>query len=225
MNNFKKKITNLSYLIKIEAVLNSKNSIQEANNIRYVENRGYKGKGYHWYGLGMVFLSFLLFKPYEGIWALVVFLIFGGIGLFIFIYNYISPQKLMILDRINGTITMTRPFWKKSVLIPFDQGEAVEGSYMAGHTLHTQISFHFKGKKSRGGILAEHHLKEFWNFTVWYMDKNRPLPPGTAFDPYRKKDFERRRAEGFPKPLYPSNIPTPEATKEQQAERERIGGW
>ena len=57
------------------------------------------------------------------------------------------------------------------------------------------------------------------------MDKNRPLPPGTAFDPYREKDFERRKAEGFPKPLYPSNITTNEATREQQKERELIGGW
>ena len=48
---------------------------------------------------------------------------------------------------------------------------------------------------------------EFWSFMVWYIDKNRPLPPGTAFDPYREKDFLRRQAE-FPKPLYPSNIPT-----------------
>ena len=66
---------------------------------------------------------------------------------------------------------------------------------------------------------------EEWSLYVWYMDKNRPLPPGTAFNPYREKDFERRKAEGFPKPLYPSNIPTLEATPEQQAERERIGSW
>ena len=53
------------------------------------------------------------------------------------------------------------------------------------------------------------------------MDKNRPLPPGEAFDAYREQDFERRKAEGFPKPLYPSNVPTPEATPEQQAERDQ----
>ena len=57
------------------------------------------------------------------------------------------------------------------------------------------------------------------------MDKNRPLPPGTAFDPYREADFQRRKAEGFPKPLYKSYIPTPEATRHQQLERERIGKW
>jgi len=42
------------------------------------------------------------------------------------------------------------------------------------------------------------------------MDKNRPLPPGKIFDPYRQKDYERRKKEGFPKPLYQSWITTPE---------------
>ncbi|MFL0102069.1 hypothetical protein V2751_14470, partial [Tenacibaculum maritimum] len=64
-----------------------------------------------------------------------------------------------------------------------------------------------------------------WSFMVWYMDKNRPLPPGSAFDAYREQDYQRRKAAGFPKPLYPSKIATPEATKEQQAARKRIGGW
>ena len=63
------------------------------------------------------------------------------------------------------------------------------------------------------------------SFITWYMDRNRPLPPGTYYDRFREKDFERRKKEGFPKPLYPSDIPTPEHTPEQQAERERIGGW
>lgn len=53
------------------------------------------------------------------------------------------------------------------------------------------------------------------------MDKNRPLPPHKDFDPYREKDFLRRKKAAFQKPLYPSRIPTPEATPEQQAEREK----
>ena len=44
----------------------------------------------------------------------------------------------------------------------------------------------------------------WWSFYVLYMDKNRPLPQGDAFHPYREKDFLRRKAEGFPKPIYPS---------------------
>jgi hypothetical protein len=53
------------------------------------------------------------------------------------------------------------------------------------------------------------------------MDKNRPLPLGEAFDECRDIDFERRKSERFPKPLYYSQIPTPEATPEQQKEREK----
>ena len=63
------------------------------------------------------------------------------------------------------------------------------------------------------------------SFLLWYMDKNRPLPPGDAFDPYRERDYERRKAAGFPKPLFPSDFDTKEATEAQQKERERIGGW
>ena len=87
------------------------------------------------------------------------------------------------------------------------------------------LEFHSKSNFANGGDLAELYLEEFWDFVVWYMDKNRPLPPGTAFDPYREADFQRRKAEGFPKPLYKSYIPTPEATRRQQLERERIGKW
>ena len=79
--------------------------------------------------------------------------------------------------------------------------------------------------KINGFVLGGIEVKSKLSFFVWYMDKNRPLPPGKAFDPYRDQDFKRRKAEGFPKPLYPSDIPTPEATPEQQAERKRIGGW
>jgi hypothetical protein len=61
---------------------------------------------------------------------------------------------------------------------------------------------------------------EALSICVWYMDKNRPLPLGAEFDKFRQKDFERRKAEGFPPPMYLSHIPTPEATAEQQAERE-----
>ena len=46
----------------------------------------------------------------------------------------------------------------------------------------------------------------WWSFYVLYMDKNRPLPQGDTFDPYREKDFLRRKAEGFPKPIYPNTI-------------------
>lgn len=61
--------------------------------------------------------------------------------------------------------------------------------------------------------------EKFLSFYVWYMDKNRPLPPGTAFDFYRERDYERRKAEGFPPPMYPSDIDTPEWEGAESAEK------
>ena len=66
-----------------------------------------------------------------------------------------------------------------------------------------------------------HNCYEDLSFILWYMDKNRPLPPGNSFDEYRERDFERRKAEGFPEPLFPSSFATPEATAAQQAERDQ----
>ena len=64
-------------------------------------------------------------------------------------------------------------------------------------------------------------INEEWSFILWYMDRNRPLPPGDAFDEYRQRDFERRKAEGFPPPMFPSTFPTPEWTEEQNRERRK----
>ncbi len=75
------------------------------------------------------------------------------------------------------------------------------------------------------GHKEEKSFEDDWNYYIWYMDKNRPLPLNREFDRFRQADYERRKVAGFPKPLYPSNIKTPEATKEQRAERKRIGGW
>src|SRR5690554_660781 len=44
------------------------------------------------------------------------------------------------------------------------------------------------------------------SFLTWCMDKNRPLPPGKPFDPFREKDFQRRKREKFPPP--PCTRPT-----------------
>jgi hypothetical protein len=40
--------------------------------------------------------------------------------------------------------------------------------------------------------------------------------PSTAFDEFRDPDFERRKAESFPSPLFKCSILTPETTTEQQ---------
>ncbi|WP_320020307.1 hypothetical protein [Labilibaculum manganireducens] len=147
--------------------------------------------------------------------------------LFIIYYYFTMPKKEIILNRMDSTITFPGFMWKKNITMPFDKikfsytsgGPNFIGAYMlvivrpdkAGSTL----GFPFPGIDCYQDLA----------YLTWYMDKNRPLPPAEDLDAYREKDFERRKKEKFKKPLYRSQIPTPEATPEQQAERERIGKW
>lgn len=179
-------------------------------------------------GIMLLFFALMVFssKNSDDFWAKIIFLlIFGLSGIFGIIYGFVAPKKYLIYHRYKDTITVTRVF-RKSVNIPFSTGYGVRVYTVSEDIIRDQLSFVSDKKKPRvGGIVAHNLVDENWALMVWYMDKNRPLPPGTAFDPYRQKDFERRKAAGFPKPLFPSKIATPEATPEQQAERMRIGGW
>ena len=147
------------------------------------------------------------------------FSIFIRICLFLFstfyiIYNFTHPKKILILDRLNGIITFPGFLYGKAITMPFEEVLAeVRGGYGAG--MATLALLHQNKLTAYSAILESTPLQS-WSFMVWYMDKNRPLPPGEAFDLYRKKDFQRRKAEGFPPPLYPSYIDTPEDSESQK---------
>ncbi|REH46498.1 hypothetical protein C7448_10758 [Tenacibaculum gallaicum] len=141
-------------------------------------------------------------------------------GLCFIIKTFIVKNRKLILSRMDGLFSYPNYMSNKPVVIRFKEAA---------------LFFAYKGKMAVPVLVAPYTNVKFGGFTlstvdvnselsfyVWYMDKNRPLPPGDAFDAYRQKDFERRKAEGFPPPLYYScGIPTPEATPEQQAEREQ----
>ena len=143
------------------------------------------------------------------------FSIFIRICLFLFstfyiIYNFTHPKKILILDRLNGIITFPGFLYGKAITMPFDEVlAAVKGGYGAGMAT---LAILRKNKLTSTSYDFDLQYKpiQSWSFMVWYMDKNRPLPPGEIFDPYRQKDYERRKKEGFPKPLYQSWIATPE---------------
>ena len=181
---------------------------------------------FYTFAFAFAFMLYAVFLEFDNIFIRIIGIILyigiciGGGG-----FTYFLPYRELILNREEGTISLHKPFKKDNVVIPFEDGEGylvLIGAKVGGYLV---LEFHSKSNFANGGDLAELYLEEFWDFVVWYMDKNRPLPPGTAFDPYREADFQRRKAEGFPKPLYKSYIPTPEATRRQQLERERIGKW
>ncbi len=144
--------------------------------------------------------------------------------IYFFVKIFIKQKAYIILNRETGLFTFPYRINKyKSYVLPFNDAIVFwVGTGGVTGNLGIELVAQHPDKKIGGSSLEAHetNFRKIWSFYVWYMDKNRPLPPGTAFDAYRQQDFERRKAEGFPKPLYRSHIPTPEATEEQQAERD-----
>ena len=161
------------------------------------------------------------------VWIVSPLFIVSGV---FWLYSFIKPTKRLILDRVTGQMTYPSYGFAPHITLTFTRATVYSNITPGpdGMLMGTKLQARnpYDSSALRGTYdLAPADPEEWWSYFVWYMDKNRPLPPGKAFDPYREKDFERRKAEGFPKPLFESNIPTPEATKQQRAERKRIGGW
>ncbi|MFL0149242.1 hypothetical protein [Tenacibaculum maritimum] len=159
-----------------------------------------------------------------------ILLILGG--LFWMFYGLYANKnyKIFELNRLTGMVTYPDSYFRKPLKGRFKELHAVitVTGNIDGYVDSEYLKFVNTFNPRRFTLLYTFYGSEpykDWSFYVWYMDKNRPLPPGEIFDAYRERDFERRKKLGFPKPLYGSNIPTPEATPAQQAERERIGGW
>jgi hypothetical protein len=138
-------------------------------------------------------------------------------------YITMPKNKEHILDRLQGTITFPGFFWEPNNTMPFKKikvfipSGGTNAIAAAGLRLLSPLKF-------RGSFFFNiGSSKSYENMTLltWYMDKNRPLPPLRRLKPHREKDFERRKAEGFPPPLYPAFFHTHEATSAQQAERNK----
>ena len=127
------------------------------------------------------------------------------IGCFCILYYYKHPKKLLILDRLNGLVTYPGFLYSKPYTMFFSD---VVAKIVSSGGRASLVFYHYNGITGTSISAGDYIPIRNWSFIVWYMDKNRPLPPGEAFDPYREKDFHRRKAEGFLPPLYKSNIPT-----------------
>ena len=213
-----------SYLYKaiIEKPSDTKKNTFEYGTIRaddefYINDMGYGVSHIDLY-VGIIFYSLALISLVSNkdtIENRTIFsIIFFIIGSFSFLYYYKNSKKLLVLDRLNGMVTYPGFLFSKPCSVPFDELLASVASFAnAGASL---VFYHYNGITGTSIFAGKCKISGNWSFIVWYMDKNRPLPPGEAFDPYRKKDFQRRKAEGFPPPLYPSYIDTPEDSESQK---------
>jgi len=123
-------------------------------------------------------------------------------GILTAIYSKVAPGKKLVFNRLEGTVELPGFLFGKSQTVPFESLKIKTG-FAGGPTV--RLVAMYKGTVlpvdlPKADVL---NISSSWSTIVWYMDKNRPLPPGSAFDPYRKKDDERRGKEGNPPPLYP----------------------
>ena len=176
-------------------------------------------KGFYYFGGAIIVLSLIIsILTWEFSWFSIILM---TIGFFFCLYAYIVPKKEVILNRKESLFTFPNWFLGKPHTILFSKTKAVWSS-TGGTSGALGMDLMVKHPKGPKGTQIGMHTKGFeedWSFMVWYMDKNRPLPPGDAFDIYREKDFKRRKSEGFPPPLYKSKVQMPEATPSQQIER------
>jgi len=136
------------------------------------------------------------------IMGMVVFYISCTILCICMLYYFTMPNKKLIFDRKHGTITFPGTLWNKNITMPFNK---VKFCFSTGG--HNMVGA-YKLELIKPETLPKRYGLSFWgtysedlSLLTWYMDRNRPLPPGSLFDPFRKRDFERRKAEGFPPPL------------------------
>ena len=195
------------------------NHYDRADDRRVVRNTGAKwGKSFFgWSLVGVSAFGFLTGLEFPGM------LLFVVPALALLLLGRLTPEKYITLDRVTGEITYPDWLFAPHHTVPVAEVTAFwVGTGGASGALGQELSTNPPGSK-RVVNLAMHPgaFDKSWSFILWYLDRNRPLPPGDAFDEFRERDFARRRAEGFPPPLFPSRFPTPEATPAQNAERRR----
>lgn len=132
---------------------------------------------------------------------------------FIIMFLEMRESFSYTFSRMSGVVTYTYKSITTKTSFEFNFKEVRWHEYMLKyHSFRTARSFehgpHFGVKDHRleETPLLEIPNPELWSFFVWYMDHNRPLPPGKIFDPYRYKDYLRRKKKHFPAPLYRSKI-------------------
>lgn len=142
-----------------------------------------------------------------------VVIVLGTLAVVIYLLYYIAfylyrAKQVITFHRLTGMIevpkrlfagwngaTITFPFIDQYITwVPGFGGAMYKLSYP-----NSRASINFMPGKMR---------KEF-SFILWFMDRNRQLPPSKRLDPYRVKDFLRREAEGFPAPLRRASIKIP----------------
>ncbi len=159
---------------------------------------------------GGLFINFKSYNTFE-------YVLFGidlALALTLIVYSFFCPSYIYIYNRLDGTVTLPLMWGMGSWTIPYKKLIYIKVMSRLGDTSLGVV--HPKPWTiNRGRGTVEREISMY----TWFMDKNRPLPPGSAYDKFRELDYQRRKAEGFQEPLYPSDFEITEETKEQEKEK------
>lgn len=140
--------------------------------------------------------------------TLSAFVVIAAVILYYIAKHIYGAKRIITFHRLTGEVEVPRPLFKgwkgATVRFPFTD-ERIKSFY------HGATVFYISYPRSRWVIwlTAGRGEAKQLSFFLWYMDRNRPLPPGKRLDPYRVKDFLRRESEGFPVPLRHATIKIP----------------
>lgn len=165
--------------------------------------------------------------------GITIICVLGAIAVVIILLYYIAfylyrAKQVITFHRLTGMIEVPKPWfagWNgATIAFPFTDSCITWVLGFGG----AMLKLSYPNSRISVNFLPGNMRKEF-SFILWFMDRNRQLPPSKRLDPYRVKDFLRREAEGFPPPLRRTNIKIPshktiplELKKERQLEQHII---
>lgn len=154
----------------------------------------------------------VIFTPVSAIYATTA--LYYSVGMFVTAVRY--PETQIIFDRQNGMVTLPPISWGCPEIVPFQKLYVTKGVFIqgAGFPSHSLLAIRSDGRSVDISLLSSVYipggigsddLKRDWSFWVWYMQKHRKLPPGTAFDPHRARD-RLRISEAYEKSWSKSRV-------------------
>ncbi len=108
---------------------------------------------------------------------------------------------------MNQTVSIAGIRWKKPVTVHFSLVRPVT-QYKNTASSMGYLAIRFPRRNGSIPVgLGSNRYEESWSWWLWYMDRDRPLPPSEVLDQYRERDNDRLCNEEYPEPRSECDYP------------------